>query len=93
MSENVFWDVQENLDHANFDPNFYNTLYENSTNIKLRKKIRIEPRAGKATLIKAGDTFRIVELEGAQIADLWLFNRQNPAEHFWSNYTMVLEGM
>ncbi len=87
------WNVQENLDHANFDREFYEDLNRGRPGFKLKRSIAIGPRSGKAFVVKAGEIFRIVETEGPQICDLWLFNRKNPKEHFWSNYTMVLEGV
>jgi uncharacterized protein YcgI (DUF1989 family) len=87
------WNVQENLNHANFDQGFYEELYRRRPEFKLKKEITVPARSGKGFVVKAGEAFRIVEVEGPQICDLWLFNRKNPKEHFWSNYTMVLEGV
>jgi uncharacterized protein len=87
------WNVQENLGHANFDRVFYEDLFGNRSKFQLKRKVRCNPHSGKAFRVRAGEVFRIVEIEGPQICDLWLFNAENPKEHFWSNYTMVLEGV
>jgi uncharacterized protein len=87
------WNVQENLDHANFDRDFYLNLYNKHSEFKLRRSIHCKEKSGKAFQVKTGEAFRIIQTEGPQICDLWLFNSENPNEHFWSNYTMVLEGV
>ncbi len=77
----------------NFDREFYENLFRSRSEFQLKKKIHCGPHSGKVFRVRAGEIFRIVETEGPQICDLWIFNAENPKEHFWSNYTMVIEGV
>jgi uncharacterized protein YcgI (DUF1989 family) len=52
----------------------------------------IPARHGRGFVVDAGQVFRIVELEGPQIGDVWLFNRHDPAEHFMGHTTFLYEG-
>jgi uncharacterized protein YcgI (DUF1989 family) len=76
-----------------FDENFYNGLLAKRSHFDLKEKFTVLPENGKGFVVKKGQAFRVLEAEGPQIGDLWFYNRNNPKEHFWSNYTMVLEGV
>jgi uncharacterized protein len=81
------------LTSPQFDENFYEGLVAKRPTFELREKFVILPENGKGFIVKKGQAFRIVEADGPQIGDVWFYNRFNPKEHFWSNYTMVLEGV
>ena len=42
---------------------------------QLREQTVIPACTGKAFLVDAGQAFRIVQVEGPQIGDVWFFNR------------------
>ena len=86
------WNVEENLHHGLIDREFYSEIIDRRDRHRLRETIVVPARSGKGFVVKAGERFRVVETERPQIGDLWFFNKQDPKEHFWSNYTMVLEG-
>src|SRR4030095_824048 len=44
----------------------------------------IPRRSGRAWPVQAGQIFRIVALEGPQVADLNVWNLANPRERFWA---------
>lgn len=48
-----------------------------------------EPWLGR---IKAGETVRIVDLEGNQAVDVLFFNEQDPSEHYSASGTMLEQG-
>ncbi len=48
--------------------------------------------SGKGFSVKQGQIFRIVELEGGQIGDVWFLNRDDPSEHLMSHTTFLHEG-
>lgn len=75
------------------DENFYSKLIAKRPQFELKERFRIQPESGRAFVIKKGQSFRVVEAEGPQIGDVWFYSRDNPSEHFWSNYTMVIEGV
>lgn len=52
----------------------------------------ILPRSGKGFSVDKGQIFRIVELEGGQIGDVWFLNRDDPKEHLMSHTTFLHEG-
>ncbi len=82
-----------NLVSPRFDQSFYDNLVAKRSRFDLREKFQVPPESGKGFVVKKGQVFRIVEAEGPQIGDVWFYNLNNPREHFWSNYTMVLEGV
>jgi uncharacterized protein YcgI (DUF1989 family) len=47
-------------------------------------------RSGRAWPVRAGQLFRIVAVEGPQVADLNVWNLTNPRERFWASRTRQL---
>ena len=46
------------------------------------------PGAGHGSLtLKQGEVFRIVNIEGSQVVDLWAFNQADPSEHLSTEHT------
>ena len=52
----------------------------------------IPPCSGQGFSVDEGQVFRIVQVEGPQIGDVWLFNRDDPSEHFMGHTTFLHEG-
>lgn len=52
----------------------------------------IPARSGKGFAVDKGQIFRIVELEGGQIGDVWFINRDDPRERLMSHTTFLYEG-
>lgn len=52
-------------------------------------KILIPPREGRAVRVSKGQTMRITTLKGAQAADFFAFNAENPGEWLSANHTWV----
>lgn len=48
--------------------------------------------SGKGFSVNEGQIFRVIEVEGPQIADVWFLNRDNPREHFMGHTTFLYEG-
>jgi hypothetical protein len=48
--------------------------------------------SGKGFSVNQGQVFRVVEVDGPQIADVWFLNRDNPIEHFMGHTTFLYEG-
>ncbi len=48
-------------------------------------------RSGYAWKVPAGHVFRIVTIEGPQVADLNIWNLHNPRERFWASRTRQLQ--
>ncbi len=59
---------------------------------KLVSRDVIPAKSGKGFAVDKGQIFRIVQLEGGQIGDVWFINRNNPAEHLMSHTTFLHEG-
>ncbi len=71
---------------------FYRRLAaDHSTREKVRDFI-IPKETGTAFLVDQGQILRIVDIEGAQVADFNAFNRDDPREMFWSGRTRILHG-
>ena len=52
-------------------------------------KILVPPREGRAVRVSKGQTMRIATLKGAQAADFFAFNAENPGEWLSANHTWV----
>ncbi|HEX6445489.1 MAG TPA: urea carboxylase-associated family protein [Streptosporangiales bacterium] len=53
--------------------------------------LTVPPRSGRAWEVRAGQVFRIVEVEGPQVGDLNLWNRHDPRERLWASRTRQLQ--
>ena len=52
----------------------------------------LEPRGRTAFTANAGETVRIIDLEGQQVADLVCFSQEDPAEKLSVNNTALIQG-
>lgn len=76
-----------------FPREFYEDLRSARPNFRLVKDYVIPlTERGKATVVKKGQTIRIVCVEGAQVADVWFWNADNYDEYFWNEFTLNREG-
>jgi len=74
-------------------PTYDSTLYRDARDkMKLVDSVIIPPREAKAFVVPAGHFFRIVSIEGPQVGDLNLWNKNNINEHFYSGKTRALYG-
>ena len=60
--------------------------------LKVINEVIIPPRDAKCFQVKAGQFFRIENVEGPQVGDLNLFNSDNLDEKFYSGKTRALHG-
>ena len=72
------------------DRRFYGRLAEAGAKRTLVDRFVIPRRSGKAWPVRAGQIFRIVALEGPQVADLNVWNSSNPRERFWASRSRQL---
>jgi hypothetical protein len=49
--------------------------------------IHIPAREGRAVRVEAGSSFRVVDVEGGQVADTWAFVANDPGEHHSAQHT------
>lgn len=54
-------------------------------------RLTVPPRSGRAWEVRAGQVFRIVEVDGPQVGDLNLWNRHDPRERLWASRTRQLQ--
>jgi len=59
---------------------------------RLARSFVIPARTGKAFNLAAGEIVRVSCPEGPQVADMIVFNADDPAEKFWSGRTRVIHG-
>ncbi len=52
----------------------------------------IPARSGVGFSVDKGQVFRLIEVGGPQIADVWFLSRDNPREHFMGHTTFLYEG-
>ena len=74
------------------DEGFYEDLRACRDTFRLIREVDIPRTSGKGFVVKCGQAVRIVCTEGGQIADVDVFNADNPAEHLWANQTLNREG-
>jgi uncharacterized protein YcgI (DUF1989 family) len=71
------------------DRRLYERLAE-PTGRRLVERFIVPRRTGHAWPVGAGHVFRIVAVEGPQVADLNVWNLANPRERFWASRTRQL---
>ena len=59
---------------------------------RLTDSFVIPARRGRAFKLAAGEIVRVSCPEGPQVADMIVFNADDPAEKFWSGRTRVIHG-
>jgi uncharacterized protein YcgI (DUF1989 family) len=72
------------------DRRFYGRLGETGAKRTLVDRFVLPRRSGRAWPVRAGQIFRIVALEGPQVADLNVWNLNNPRERFWASRSRQL---
>jgi len=73
------------VDHA-----FYDRLAGQTASRTLVERFIVPMRSGRAWPVRAGQLFRIVAVEGPQVADFNAWNLDNPRERFWASRTKQL---
>ena len=63
---------------AMLDTDFYDNLRAGKPRHKLIDRFIIPPYEGRGFIVKRGQSFRIIEEEGVQIADVSFWNANNP---------------
>ena len=59
------------------DKDFYSALADGTSRHQLVEEVTVPPRDGRAWKVKAGQVFRIVCIDGPQVADVNFFNLHN----------------
>ena len=72
------------------DRAFYGRLARDTASRTLVDRFVVPRRSGRAWPVRAGQLFRIVAVEGPQVADLNVWNLGNPRERFWASRTRQL---
>ncbi|KLU24716.1 hypothetical protein EOS_18710 [Caballeronia mineralivorans PML1(12)] len=73
------------------DRDFYSRVASAHDTRTLVDSAVVPIRSGYAWKVPAGHVFRIVTIEGPQVADLNIWNLQNPRERFWASRTRQLQ--
>ena len=72
------------------DRRLYDRLASETAARTLVERFVVPIRSGRAWPVKAGQLFRIVAVEGPQVADFNAWNLENPRERFWAARTKQL---
>ncbi|MFP3567043.1 urea carboxylase-associated family protein [Paraburkholderia sp. SIMBA_030] len=75
----------------NVDKAFYDAIARRQNDRKLIESFTVPIRSGQAWTVPAGHVFRIVTLEGPQVADFNMWNLHNPRERMWASRTRQLQ--
>jgi uncharacterized protein YcgI (DUF1989 family) len=73
------------------DKDFYRRIASGHETRTLVESIVVPIRSGQAWTVPAGHVFRIVTIEGPQVADLNLWNLHDPRERMWASRTRQLQ--
>jgi uncharacterized protein len=57
---------------------------------RIAETIHLPAREGRAVAIDAGRRFRVIDLEGGQVADTWAFAAEDPGEHHSAQHTRAV---
>jgi len=74
------------------DRDFYEDLLAAKPNFRLVDKFLVPAYEGKGFKIASGQSFRVTQVEGPQIADVAFWNMHNPKETYRSLRTWAVEG-
>lgn len=74
------------------DKAFYERIVRQHGSRKKIDSFVVPIRSGRAWEVPAGHVFRIVTVEGPQVADLNIWNRHDPRERMWASRTRQLQG-
>jgi uncharacterized protein YcgI (DUF1989 family) len=91
-SEKVIPELEAEQEMREDEKAFYDEVAKRSKEWKLEEEFIIPKSTAKAFIVKRGQIFRIVEIEGPQCADLNIFNMYNPKERFHQGRTRTNEG-
>lgn len=74
------------------DRGFYDRVVREKSARKLVDSFTVPIRSGMAWEVPKGHVFRIVTIDGPQVADLNIWNRHDPRERMWASRTRQLQG-
>src|SRR5690242_10792968 len=86
-------DSSATLPQYQIDKTFYENVRLAKERHKLVDRFVIPPYNGRGFIVKAGCTFRVVEAEGPQVADVMFWNANNKAEFLSMARTWLMEGI
>jgi uncharacterized protein YcgI (DUF1989 family) len=75
-----------------FDAPFYESLNARRARFELAWKHIVPRRSGFGWRVSAGQAFRLVMVEGGQVADLCIFAADDPTEHYAAGAQFYIEG-
>lgn len=75
----------------NVDKSFYSAIAQRHDARQCIESHVVPIRSGFAWTVPAGHVFRIVTLEGPQVADFNMWSRHNPRERMWASRTRQLQ--
>src|SRR5262245_10437134 len=73
-------DSSATLTKYQLDKEFYSKVRATKSAHKRAESILIPPYNGRGFIVKQGQTFRVIDVEGAQVADVMFWNAHNKAE-------------
>jgi len=71
---------------------FYHKLSDDNNNRKRVQNLIIPAKTGKGFIVERGQILRVTCIEGPQVADFMVLNRDDPNEKFWAARTRVING-
>jgi len=85
-------DLSEKQLPYQLDRAFYDAVRAARPQYALVHKLTISPYSGRGFIVNKGQTFRVIEETGPQIADVAFWNAHNPEETFGAMRSWMVEG-
>lgn len=85
-------DMSQKHPRFQLDRAFYDRVRAAKPTFRLVEKLVIPPYNGRGFRVQKGQTFRVINEVGPQIADVAFWNAQNPRETFGGTRTWLVEG-
>jgi len=92
VRSNMIKDVSSTLPPYRLDKDFYDKVRAAKSTYKLVTEFIIPPYSGRGFLVNKGQTFRVIEEDGPQVADVVLWNAHNQREFFSMARSWLMEG-
>jgi uncharacterized protein YcgI (DUF1989 family) len=85
-------DASETLPQYALDREFYAKIRAGAGGFRQVERFVIPPFNGRGFIVRRGHTFRVIEEEGPQVADVTFWNADDPEEYFSMSRTWLMDG-
>lgn len=92
-TQGVWQDFVGGPSGAGVSQEFYNRVREAVRSRAPVQTVTVLPDEGRSLVLEKGQVVRVIQKEGPQAAEVALWNRHNPEEHFGAGRTMAIDAL